>query len=89
MIRKAPGIATAFIALGVIMMSGHAYSLEHRDSQPGAGRRWLRKTIIISFSPSLVSPPPNIKSDSDVLGAVRRAMDSWANSADIEFLETS
>lgn len=89
MIRKTTGIATALIALGMVMMSGHASSLEHRESQAAAGHRWLRKSIIISFSPSLASPPPNIKSDSDVIGVVRRAMDSWSHSADIEFLETA
>jgi hypothetical protein len=89
MIRKTPGIATVLIALAGAILPGHASSLEFRDSQAGSAHRWLRKPIIISFSTSLVSPPPNIKSDSDVLGAARRAMQSWANAADVQFLETS
>jgi hypothetical protein len=89
MIRKAPGIATVLIALGLATLSGRASSLEYRDPQAISAHRWLRTPIIVSFSPSLVSPPANIKSDSDVLGALRRAMKSWASSAEVEFFETS
>jgi hypothetical protein len=89
MMRKTPGIATALIALGLAMLSIRASSFESRDNQEAAGHRWLRKPILISFAPSLASPPTNIKPGSDVLGAVRRAMQSWANSADVQFLETS
>src|ERR1044072_4322841 len=91
MMRKTPGIAIALIALGLALVSIRASSFEAfeaRDNQGIAGRRWLRKPIIISFAPSLASPPPNIKSDSDVLGALHRAMQSWANAADVQFLES-
>jgi hypothetical protein len=89
MIRKAPGIAFALIALSVAMMPGRASSFEFRESQTVSAHRWLRRPIIVSLSSSLTTPPANIKSDSDVLGALRRAMTSWAKAADIEFLETS
>jgi hypothetical protein len=89
MMRKTPGIAIALIALGLALVSIRASSIESRANQGSAGHRWLRKPIIISFSPSLASPPPNIKSDTDVLGALRRAMQSWANAADVQFMETS
>ncbi|HEY6045918.1 MAG TPA: matrixin family metalloprotease, partial [Pyrinomonadaceae bacterium] len=87
--RKTPGIAITLIALSLALVSIRASSLDPRDSQSVAGRRWLRKPVIISFSPSLTSPPANIKPDSDVLGALHRAMQSWTNAADIQFLETS
>lgn len=89
MMRKTPGIAITLIALSLALVSIRASSLDPRDSQSVAGRRWLRKPVIISFSPSLTSPPANIKPDSDVLGALHRAMQSWTNAADIQFLETS
>lgn len=66
-----------------------AYTLQYRDSSGIVTRRWLTHPIIIAFSASLVSPPANIKSGSDVIGAARRAMQHWAGVADIEFLETS
>jgi hypothetical protein len=66
-----------------------AYTLQYRDSSGILARRWLTHPIIIAFSGSLTSPPANIKSGSDVLGAARRAMQRWAAVADIEFLETS
>src|SRR5215470_2907259 len=66
-----------------------AYTLQYRDSAGIVARRWLNHPIIIAFSGSLVSPPANIKSGSDVVGAARRALQHWATVADIEFLETS
>jgi len=89
MMRKTPGIAITLIALGLAVGTVRASVVVSPDNHSTAGRRWLRKPIIISFSPSLASPPANIKSDSDVLGALRRAMQSWANAADVQFLETS
>jgi len=89
MMRKTPGIAITLIALGLALGTIRASGVVSPDNQSTAGRRWLRKPIIISFSPSLASPPANIKPDSDVLGALRRAMQSWANAADVQFLETS
>ena len=65
-----------------------AYTLQYRDSSGIVARRWLTHPIIIAFSGSLTSPPANIKSGSDVLGAARRAMQRWTAVADIEFLET-
>jgi len=52
-------------------------------------RRWLTQPIIISFSTSLSSPPPNIKAGSDVIGAARRALRHWASVANIQFFEIS
>jgi hypothetical protein len=46
--------------------------------------RWKGKTIKIAVSTSLTRFSPNIKSDSDVLGAVRRSLDAWAKAADLD-----
>lgn len=66
-----------------------AYTLQYRDSAGILTRRWLTHPIIIAFSPSLSSPPANIKTGTDVVGAARRALQHWAAAADIDFLETS
>jgi hypothetical protein len=66
----------------------YAYTPQYRDSSGIVARRWLVRPIIVAFSSSLSSPQPNIKAGSDVMGAARRALESWARVADIQFLET-
>jgi len=53
------------------------------------GKHWVTNPIIITFSSSLTSPPRNIKSGSDVIGAARRALDHWSRVANIKFLENN
>src|ERR1700716_3263465 len=65
-----------------------AYTLQYRDTSGIVARRWLARPIIVAFSSSLSSPQANIKTGSDVIGAARRALESWARIADIQFLET-
>ena len=50
--------------------------------------RWPRKTIQVSLSNSLLSPGANIKADSDVVGAARRALSRWASLSNITFVVT-
>ena len=50
--------------------------------------RWPRKTIQVSLSTSLLSPGSNIKADSDVVGAARRALSRWASLSGITFVVT-
>jgi len=45
--------------------------------------RWKGKTIKIAMSTALTRFSPNIKSDSDVVGAVRRSLQAWASGADL------
>src|SRR5215475_16178020 len=80
--------------LSLIVLAGaqvplRAYTLQYRDNSGIVMRRWLAHPIIIAFSASLQSPPSNIKSGSDVVGAARRALQHWTAAADIEFLETT
>ncbi len=65
-----------------------AYSLHYHDASGIVARRWLANPIIVAFSRSLYSPPPNIKVGSDVMGAAHRALHHWAAVANIQFLET-
>lgn len=47
--------------------------------------RWKKQIIQIAVSSSLSQPTPNIKTNSDVLGALTRSLDAWGNAANIEF----
>ncbi len=51
--------------------------------------KWPTRTIRVSISSSLTSPAAGIKSESDVMGAVRRALGRWSAAADIEFEEVA
>ncbi len=46
--------------------------------------RWKGKTVRIALSNSLTRFSPNIKTDSDVVGTVRRSLQTWSNAADID-----
>ena len=48
--------------------------------------KWKSKTIQIALSTSLTLPSASITPDSDVLGAVQRALNSWSNAANITFV---
>ena len=50
--------------------------------------RWPKKTIQVSLSTSLLTPGTNIKADSDVVGAARRALSRWASLSNITFVVT-
>ena len=69
--------------------------LEIRDSfefEPTAQTvrkiRWPKKTIEVALSTSLLSPGANIKPDSDVVGAARRALARWSSLSNINFIVT-
>ena len=47
--------------------------------------RWKDRKIKIAISSSLIKQSSNIKTDSDVVGAIRRSLQAWENVADIEF----
>ena len=74
---------------------GSRERLEIRDSfefEPSAQtvRRihWPRKTIEVALSNSLLTPGANIKPDSDVVGAARRALARWSSLSNINFVVT-
>src|SRR5687768_5263491 len=86
----------AIIATVALFFSlGSRERLEMRDSfefEPAAQTvrkiRWPKKTIELSLSTSLLSPSTNIKADSDVQGAVRRALARWSTLTNINFVVT-
>jgi hypothetical protein len=89
-------LPAAIIASVALFLSlGTRERLEMRDSfefEPAAQTvrkiRWPKKTIQISLSNSLLAPGSNIKADSDVVGAVRRALARWSSLANINFIVT-
>jgi len=46
--------------------------------------RWKGNTIKIAISNSLTRPSSNIKTDSDVMGAVERSLKAWSRAANID-----
>ena len=90
MIRKAPGIVILLIAVtAAIVPSAASSSYGSLEASPPGAHRWVRSPLIVSFSSSLSSPPSNIKPGSDVVGALRRALQSWATVAGIQFFEAA
>jgi hypothetical protein len=90
MIRRAPGIVILLVAVTAALVPLPASSAyESLEASRAGAHRWVRNPLIVSFSSSLSSPPPNIKSGSDVVGALRRAFQSWATVADVQFFEAA
>ena len=85
--RKNPILALMAILAFVTSSQPSSFDL------PAAARerqiKWPAKSIQIALSTSLLLPSPAIKPDSDVLGAVRRALASWSRAANIKFVEVS
>ncbi len=82
-------------SVAMFLALGSRERLETRDSlefEPPAQTvrkiRWPRKSIEVSFSTSLLSPGANIKPDSDVVGAARRALARWSSLSNINFVVT-
>ena len=82
-------------SMAMFLALGSRERLEIRDSfefEPAAPTlrkiRWPRKTIEVAFSNSLLTPGTNIKPDSDVQGAARRALQRWSSVTNINFVVT-
>src|SRR5689334_11494042 len=85
--------AAIIVSVVLFLALGAGERLETRDSSefdpaPQTVRRirWPKRTIEISFSNSLLTPGANIKPDSDVVGAARRALAHWSSLANINFV---
>jgi hypothetical protein len=87
--------AAIIASVAIFLALGSRERLEIRDSfefEPAAPTvrkiRWPKKTIEIAFSNSLLSPGANIKPDSDVAGAARRALLRWSSLTNLDFVVT-
>jgi len=85
--------AALIAVLAITFSLGSRERLEIRDSfefEPSAQTvrkiKWPKRTIEVALSSSLLSPGANIKPDSDVVGAARRALARWASLANINFV---
>ncbi len=82
-------LANCLLLLCCLTLSASAYTLSYTVEAPITGLRWKKNTIDVAISTSLTSSSPNIKSDSDVAGAVKRALETWQKAANIIFRQTS
>ena len=77
------------LALVAILACG--VSIQPSSFEPAAAQdlqiKWTTKTIKIALSSSLTRRPAvNMSAGTDVLGAVERALDSWATVANVKFV---
>lgn len=87
--RKVISTMLGVVVLLGILVSAPASTMQYRDPGGTAARRWLANPIIVSFSSSLNTPPPNVKAGSDLIGAVRRALQHWSRVVNIQFVEAT
>ena len=86
MMRKFVKYLFILLLLMNFTYSSTAYTLQFTDETQNTRLRWSKNVIPIAFSSSLIKNR-NIKTESDVLGAVRRSLETWEKVADIEFQE--
>lgn len=67
--------------------SAIGYSPQFADEAKTVPLRWKNNTIPIAISSSLFKQNLNIRPDSDVLGAIRRSLETWESVANIKFVE--
>jgi Matrixin/Carboxypeptidase regulatory-like domain len=69
----------------LLIIAASAFAMQFSDEGKTIRLRWKNSTIPIAISSSLLKPNPNIRFDSDVLGAVRRSLKTWETVANIKF----
>ncbi len=77
-----------FLVLWLLLnfsFSTAAYTTQFADEGEPVRLHWKIGTIPIALSTSLAKQNPNIKADSDVLGAIQRSLETWEKVADIKF----
>lgn len=77
-----------FFLLIICVFSAKAYSNQFSEEKQNLILRWKKETITVAFSNSLIKASSAIKPNSDVLGAVRRSLETWENASNIRFIET-
>jgi len=91
---RRPNPILALLAILVFVVSSLPSSfeplseaLEAPGGAPERTVKWPSKTIQVSLSTSLTYSSPAIKPQSDVLGAVHRALAAWSRVTNIRFIE--
>ena len=86
---RRPNAILTLVAILAFVVSSQPSSFDLPDNSQQRQIKWPTKSIQISLSTSLTGPAPAIKPESDVLGAVQRALDSWSRAANISFVEVT
>lgn len=84
---RRPNPILALMAILAFVASSLPSSFEPLAAAPERQIKWPAKTVQVALSTSLTSPSPAIKPQSDVLGAVHRALASWARITNVTFIE--
>ena len=84
-----PNPILALLALLAFVTSSQPSSFDLPVAAQERQIKWPAKSIQIALSTSLLLPSPAIKPESDVLGAVHRALASWSSAASIKFVEVT
>lgn len=86
---RRPNPILTLVALLACVVSSQPSSFDLPAAPQERPIRWSTKNIQISISTSLSASSPAIKPDSDVLGALDRALASWSRVANVTFVQTS
>lgn len=86
---RRPNSILALLTVLACAVSSQPSSFEPAGVARERQLKWSTKTIQIALSTSLTLPSAAIEPESDVLGAVHRALKSWASAANITFIEVS
>src|SRR5262245_58406613 len=78
-------IVGLLLMLATISSVGSAGSLSFAGDESVGTLRWKSGVVRLAVSVSLLRDSSNVKRESDVVGAVKRSLDTWASVADIEF----
>lgn len=82
-------ILAVLLLLSSFSRSTMAYTTQFADGGETKRLHWKGGVIPIALSTSLTKQNLNIKADSDVLGAVRRSLETWEKVANIKFEVTT
>ncbi|HEX8068343.1 MAG TPA: DUF4214 domain-containing protein [Pyrinomonadaceae bacterium] len=81
-------LTSLLLALSLLGAPAPARPYTYQYTDGGAALRWPSNTITVAFSTSLSNPGASIKAGTDVVGTVRRALQRWALTANVNFVET-
>ena len=84
---RRPNPILALMAILAFVTSSQPSSFDLPAAAQERQIKWPTRSIQIALSTSLTSASPAIKPESDVLGAVHRALASWSRAANIKFVE--
>jgi hypothetical protein len=81
-------LSVSTFLLSLVVQSAVAGVVESSQSPIGGSKlRWKETSIRIAVSRSLFLAAPNIKTGSDVAGAIRNSLNAWEAAADLELIE--